>query len=382
MPDARVHAADDWATFQTTLRENTPHTPVTFFLAAANVAVFVGMLISGAHWLVPNMEDLLRWGSNYGPLTVSQERWRLLTCGFVHIGLVHLALNVWVLLSVCRLVERLYGNGFFALIYLVSGLIGSLTSLCWNQETVSTGASAAIFGSYGALFACLPRRQTRLPKEALLSIRDSTIAYAGYSLFYAVVQSGRDNPAHMGGLCAGLVLGVVLWRPLTGEERKALARRRLAAGLGVSALMLCSLPFFISSYVEDYRRAIRWYVQREQGALALLGDLVRESAAGSTPDAETAKRLKEECLPLWDAIVEDVEELRTAEGSADKKRYQLLAYLARLRRRAVQRRIAGLRASDQQQIRAADALQHRADHLLAKIQRRIDAGPLPQAPAG
>ena len=70
---------------------------VTQALFGINVAVFIGMLLSGASLMSPSGESLLAWGANFGPYTLSGEWWRLLTSCFVHIGIIHIGFNMWCL---------------------------------------------------------------------------------------------------------------------------------------------------------------------------------------------------------------------------------------------------------------------------------------------
>ena len=86
----------------------------------------------------------------YGPLTLDGQWWRLLTCTFVHIGIIHIGLNMWVLWDIGQLVERLTGNVGFLLLYLLSGLFGSLASVYWNPEVLSAGAPARCSGRSAA----------------------------------------------------------------------------------------------------------------------------------------------------------------------------------------------------------------------------------------
>ena len=129
-----------------TLFQLTPRcfvTPAIFWL---NIIVFVAMVLTGVNLMDPTSADLIQSGANYGPKTLSGEYWRLLTCTFLHIGVIHLACNMWALWNVGFLVERLVGNVAFLVLYLVSGLLGSIASLYWNPDVPSPGASGAIFG--------------------------------------------------------------------------------------------------------------------------------------------------------------------------------------------------------------------------------------------
>ena len=77
----------------------------------------------------------------------------ILTVVFVHVGLMHLLVNMAILLNIGLFTEQLFGNGGFTVLYLLSGLGGSLTSLAWRPLTVSAGASGAILGLYGGCWA-------------------------------------------------------------------------------------------------------------------------------------------------------------------------------------------------------------------------------------
>lgn len=72
---------------------------VTWALVAANIAWFLFVASQGGGWLAPQPGVIIHWGSNFGPLTLNGEWWRLFTCMFVHFGLLHLLFNMWVLWS-------------------------------------------------------------------------------------------------------------------------------------------------------------------------------------------------------------------------------------------------------------------------------------------
>ncbi len=186
----------------------------TKFLVALNVAVFGLMVLRGVSPLEPTIDDLLRFGADYGPLTVSGQWWRVLTAAFVHIGLVHLLLNMWGLWQGGQLAERFYGHGAYLALYLGSAIGGSLTSLAWNPSIVSAGASGAIFGVYGALLAVVVLHRHEIPAAIFADLRKSTVAVVGYNVLFGIATPGIDNAAHLGGLALGLVGGLCLRRPL------------------------------------------------------------------------------------------------------------------------------------------------------------------------
>jgi membrane associated rhomboid family serine protease/Flp pilus assembly protein TadD len=191
------------------LRSRTP-VPLTYVLVGINVLVFIAMVVKGASVTQPTADQLLRWGANFGPRTLTGQWWRLLTAMFVHIGLIHLALNMWCLWELGLLAEYLYGRKTFLALYLMSGLAASIVSLARNPLVESAGASGAIFGLAGALIATLFLGKLAAPRAALRISLISLVAFAGYNLAFGFFKSGIDNGAHIGGLISGLVLGSVL----------------------------------------------------------------------------------------------------------------------------------------------------------------------------
>jgi len=102
----------------------TPRTPVTYALIAINVAVFAAMAAAGAGIFTPDGRIYVAWGSNLVPVTVDGEWWRLGSSMFLHFGVIHLLLNMWVLYSNGRMVERMFGSTRFLVLYLFAGLCG------------------------------------------------------------------------------------------------------------------------------------------------------------------------------------------------------------------------------------------------------------------
>src|SRR5258706_2960693 len=100
-----------------------PETPVvTLTLLLLNVAYFIVMVANGVSPTEPNGLQLLRWGSEFGPLTLGTEPWRLATCMFIHIGFIHLLVNMWSLWVLGNVAERLFGRAAYLLLYLAAGV--------------------------------------------------------------------------------------------------------------------------------------------------------------------------------------------------------------------------------------------------------------------
>jgi rhomboid protease GluP len=81
--------------------------PITTTLVGMNVAVFAVMVLTGVSPLAPTIPQLLKWGANYGPLSLGAEPWRILASNYVHGGIIHIALNMWCLWNLGFLAERI-----------------------------------------------------------------------------------------------------------------------------------------------------------------------------------------------------------------------------------------------------------------------------------
>jgi rhomboid protease GluP len=183
--------------------------PATTVLTAINVAVFAGMVLTGGSMMNFSPQDLVRWGGNFGPYTLSGEYWRLVTTGFVHGNLMHIGFNMWCLWSLGQLSEKLFGSWITAAVYLLTGVGGALLSIFVHPERLEIGASGAIFGIAGAVLSGIKFGNVSLSSWQKRSITSSLIFFAGFNLFIGLAP-GIDNWCHIGGFITGLIFGVPL----------------------------------------------------------------------------------------------------------------------------------------------------------------------------
>jgi rhomboid protease GluP len=231
-------------------------TPVTNILIGLNVAVYVAMVLRGVNPVEPTTQQLLPWGANWGPLSLSTEPWRILASNYLHGGIVHIALNMWCLWNLGALSELIFDAWTYVLIYTASGIGGSLASLWIHPVTVGVGASGAIFGLAGALIAALYLGHLPIPKSAVRGTLKSLVLFAVYNLFFGAAVGVIDNSAHIGGLVAGLLMGAAMAKHLmTSEEVRTTWRRLLA----IAAIVVLSAGFFL------VRRANGYVIQLQQG---------------------------------------------------------------------------------------------------------------------
>ncbi|HEV7608554.1 MAG TPA: rhomboid family intramembrane serine protease, partial [Steroidobacteraceae bacterium] len=101
--------------FEQRLSARAPALPMTYGLFALCVLMFIVTWLNGATWFDSDGIVQLNWGANYRPFTVNGQWWRLLTYSLLHIGILHLALNMWALVSFGAVAERLYGSARYAL---------------------------------------------------------------------------------------------------------------------------------------------------------------------------------------------------------------------------------------------------------------------------
>ncbi|UXY16260.1 rhomboid family intramembrane serine protease [Chitiniphilus purpureus] len=207
--------------------------PVTLLLLGANVLVMLLQLLQGVSLWGAAGGELVRWGANQHGLTLGGEPWRLLSSMFLHIGVVHLLVNMYSLAILGPLLERQLGPVRFSLLYLVAGLAGGLASTLWNAATISAGASGAIMGLAGACFALLLAERHRAGpggRQALRQIGQVIVL----NLALGLIIDGIDNANHIGGLLGG---GVLAWGYAWAARRPHAGRDAFAIALGALALL-------------------------------------------------------------------------------------------------------------------------------------------------
>jgi len=291
----------------------------TPLLIDISVVVYVLMVASGVHFMEPTGEDLLLWGGNWRSVTLAGEWWRLLTCCFVHIGVIHLLFNMYALLMVGIHLEPLLGRVRLLALYVITGVFASVTSLWWHDNTVSAGASGAIFGLYGVFLALLTT--DLLHKDVRRQLLSSIGIFVVYNLVYGL-QGGVDNAAHIGGLLSGVVMGFALYPSLRRPE--ATAMRWSSVLLPSVVLAVVSVWAVGSLPAEDhvFEERIQVFSRLEEDGLAMfrLGE--------EATSVQQLVVLDEQSAPAWDSALVLLEGTATLDLSPDasERRGTLLAY--------------------------------------------------------
>ncbi len=205
---------DDVISMLKFLVPNKPHL-VTSVILDLNLVIFMLMIFAGVHLVHPNAMDLLEWGGNRRLETTSGDWWRLISSMFVHAGFMHLMLNAYALVLASIFIEPLIGPVRYAIIYFAAGIAGGIASLWWHENTVSIGASGAIFGLFGTILsATLTNVIEKQDKKMIL------ILFGPYVLINLIIgfMGGVDNAAHIGGFVAGIIGGLIIYSTMKKEQ--------------------------------------------------------------------------------------------------------------------------------------------------------------------
>jgi membrane associated rhomboid family serine protease len=195
---------------------------ITRSLIGVNVAVMILSVVTGGigavaggGWggLLGNQTPLTLWGSvvpfvNYrGELhgVAAGEWWRLITAMFLHYGVLHLLMNMYALWIIGRELEASLGRVRFVALYLLAGLGGNVASYLFSPDSISVGASTAVFGLMAAIFVILKRQKRSVaPIVPIIVI----------NLVFTFVISNISVSGHLGGLIVGaLAAGVLAYAP-------------------------------------------------------------------------------------------------------------------------------------------------------------------------
>ncbi|MDR3773338.1 MAG: rhomboid family intramembrane serine protease [Terracidiphilus sp.] len=241
--------------------------PATYLLVGINCAVFLAMVANGVSIGSPTTGQLMHFGANNaGSVLINGEWWRIVSAMFVHVGILHLATNMWCLWNLGLLAEPLMGSAGVLAVYILTGAAGNLlsTDINWLFPIrdgaggvffpAGAGASGAVFGIAGALIVLLKSNRLPVPPFELKKLRKSVIYFAALNLVLGLSISGGnlflhsglniDNMAHLGGFACGLLFAAPMV-PRLGSPRSVF-QARLRAAVGIVAGLLVLFGFYIA----------------------------------------------------------------------------------------------------------------------------------------
>jgi membrane associated rhomboid family serine protease len=201
--------------------------PATYVLIGLNVIAFVAeMLAGGGTALSGGGGQLIQDGGlNALAIEAGGEWWRIVTSGFLHAGLIHLALNMFALYILGSLLEPAIGTARFVAIYFVSLLAGSCGALILDPNELTVGASGAVFGLMSAAFIMARRR-------GMEELASQIGFYVLLNLVFTFSVSNISVGGHIGGLIGGAVAAFVV---ASFEHRRM--PNRLALEIGVMVVL-------------------------------------------------------------------------------------------------------------------------------------------------
>ncbi len=237
---------------------STPKFVATPVIIGLNVLMFVVMVFRGVPPMHPQVNHVIRYGADWGPLTLGGQFWRLLASNYIHFGFEHLLLNMWCLWGLGKLAECFYRTGDYILLYTFTGIASSIFSVLLQPLTVSAGASGAIFGVAGVMLSTLKWGNLGIheaPKNAMFK---GVLRFAGINLLFGLAINfyyrGRGpqigNVGHISGLLAGVVIGTILCRHLDESMESRQYRRKawlwMTLGLAFVLFLIAHVRFAFS----------------------------------------------------------------------------------------------------------------------------------------
>lgn len=202
--------------------------PATYVLIALNVAAYFAEIATGTGGLSPGNSSVLVDFGLFGPYVGDGEWYRLLTSGFLHASIIHLGFNMFALYFLGRILEPGIGTARFVALYFASLLAGSFGAILLDPDSLTIGASGAVFGIFGATF--LIARERRI--EGLASSIGLVL------LLNLAITFGHPEISvggHLGGLAGGALCGLAV----IAGERGMLGRSRLP--VEIAAMVLVAL---------------------------------------------------------------------------------------------------------------------------------------------
>ncbi len=365
-----AHAED---AFERHLDRLVPLPWALYAVVAANVLVWAMNVAAGLSPTRPLSPELFAWGANAASAVVLDGQWwRLVTAAFLHGGIVHLAFNMLGLWEAGKQLCRLLGNAQFALVYLASALAGGAASLHYAaQNSVSVGASGAVFGVLGALLAASIHYRHLVPPTNLRRLWTGLGFFVGYSLLHGFTQENVDNAAHVGGLACGMVLGAMLLAPIDPRARAAGRRLRAAlAGALVAVAVAWSvlatpLPRGWHAQLYAAQHLLPDAARRLDQAFRQLGQESRRLHQGEIRQPAFLAAARRAVEPVCDAIDDELGPLRVPRWEPGGRMVHVYLQLCDATRRSLRLEQAmlvrdpGLPAdAEQQQRQLAAAMDH------------------------
>jgi membrane associated rhomboid family serine protease len=206
---------------------------VTYIIMGICIALQLGQMASGASVTGGSFggSSVINDFALFGPSVADGEVYRIVTSGFLHSGLLHLAVNMYSLWILGTLLEPAVGRLRFLLIYFVALLSGSFGALLVSPNSLTVGASGAIFGLMGGAVLVMRNRGID-PMASGLPL------WIGINLVFSFAVPGISYGGHIGGLIGGALAALALFEvPQRIRALPAITGPLLAGAVGVAAVV-------------------------------------------------------------------------------------------------------------------------------------------------
>lgn len=314
----------------------------TIVFLVANIFVFFLTSQAGAN---ENALVLVKYGAKVNALIDSQQEWwRFVTPIFLHGNIAHLLMNMYGLWVIGPYVERLYGSAKFVFFWVATGIAGVVASylsvqpamhgsgalgrfIFKAQDTISVGASGALFGLIGVLFIFGIKFRRELPEGFKRAFGTGMLPTILLNIFIGYVIPVIDNAAHMGGLVAGALLALIVGYKRPGE-RAGVAVFWHILQFAALALVIVSFVMVARHFNDQMPAPVRETMFEQSPERNALRSFVNALGAGETAFVNA---FNEEDASGIDGAIEELDRAPHVNDKSDALRDELKALLARVK---------------------------------------------------
>jgi len=292
-------------------------------------------MTSQALWVFPE-PVLVAFGAKMNAYIHQHQWWRFITPMFIHIGILHLLVNMYSLWIIGPYVERLYGSSRFIFFWVVTGAAGVVASyltvvnsatplgpiarfLFKTQDFPSAGASGALFGLVGVLFVFGIKFRNELPEGFKRAFGTGMLPVILINLFIGYMAHGFiDNAAHVGGLVSGAILALVVGYRRPGERDRLTIAWHVLAVIAIAAVMV---SFF--KVIQHYRDSAPRVITTENNSNEKESSYVTYAAAMNDAQETFFQALDKDDASHIDESVKSIESVPSLDSQADELRNRL-----------------------------------------------------------
>jgi len=264
--------------------------PVTTVLLISFIGLFIIQLLTGVDANDPSTEQLLNWGANALPYTMGEDPWRLITSGFLHIGLMHLLFNSFAMYFFGQIAEPMFGSVKFLALFLLAVVGGNVLNnyVTWQaivdgsgQPGLSAGASGGIMGIGAAL---LVAAFFKMSVNGMVLNLKSLVIIMGINLVYGFAVPGIDNAGHIGGAITGLLIAL----PIALAYRQRELAQQAATAQAQQAYQNAVQASYASNQQPSYQTSLQDNQRDNPPLTNIFADNNSQTPVNSNNTADTA----------------------------------------------------------------------------------------------